>query len=136
MKDIVRLLDNISYKELARICGEEELPKSGKKIVIIKRLVEHLPEEKLRSHLIEFMGIGKKIAEHNYVPKHRIMNEKEIQELILKLGIKRWQLPKIFDKDPMSMLIGAKPGDIIELTRNSQTAGESIYYRLVIRSGV
>ncbi len=136
MNDLIRLLDNISYKELGRICGEEELPKSGKKIDLIKRLVENLPEEKLRAHLIEFMGVGAKIQEHILVPTHRLMEDKEVQKLIAGLGIKKWQLPKLLDKDPIAILLGARPGRVLEIKRRSETAGESTYYRLVIRSGV
>ena len=136
MNDLIRLLDNISYKELGRICGEAELPKSGKKIALIKRLVENLSEEKLREHLIEFMGVGAKIQEHILVPKHRMMDDKEVQKLIARLGIKKWQLPKLLDRDPIAILLGARPGRVLEIKRRSETAGDSTYYRLVIRSGV
>jgi DNA-directed RNA polymerase subunit H len=136
MDDLARLLENVGYKELAKICGEEELPKSGKKTDLIKRLIEHVPEEKLRTVVSDFMGVAARMVEHTLVPKHRIMNETEIAELLARLGAKKWQLPKITDRDPMSMLLGAKPGDVLEITRNSQTAGEATYYRLVVRGGL
>jgi DNA-directed RNA polymerase subunit H len=134
MGDLARMLSKVRYRELARICGEEELRKSGKKIDLVQRLVESVPEETLRVYIIEFMGIGKKIMEHDLVPEHKIMKSGKVVELLKKYGIKRWQLPKIFDKDPIVMLLGAKPGDVLEIKRKSQTAGETTYYRLVVRS--
>lgn len=135
MGDLARMLSKVRYRELARICGEEGLRKSGKKTDLVKRLVESVPEETLRVYIIEFMGIGKKILEHDLVPEHKIMKADAVKELIKRYGIKKWQLPKIFDKDPIVMLLGAKPGDILEIRRKSQTAGETTYYRLVVRSG-
>ena len=135
MGDLARMLSKVRYRELARICGEEGLRKSGKKIDLVKRLVESVPEETLRVYIIEFMGIGKKILEHDLVPEHKLLKADKVKALLKKYGIKKWQLPKIFDKDPIVMLLGAKPGDILEIKRKSQTAGETTYYRLVVRSG-
>jgi DNA-directed RNA polymerase subunit H len=135
MGDLARMLSKVRYRELARICGEEGLRKSGKKVDLVKRLVESVPEETLRVYIIEFMGIGKRILEHDLVPEHKIMKADDVKKLIKKYGIKKWQLPKIFDKDPIVMLLGAKPGDILKIKRKSQTAGVTTYYRLVVRSG-
>ena len=133
MQDIVRLLNNLSYRDLVKICEIEGIKRSGKKADVIKRLVESVPEEKLRAHIMEFMGLGKRILEHEWVPKHRIMKPEEVEELLKKFGIKKWQLPKMLDDDPVAMLLGARPGDVIEITRKSPTAGETKYYRVVIK---
>jgi len=128
------MLSKVSYKELAKICGDYELSKSGKKLDLVKRLVEAVPEEELSGKIIEFMGIGKKILEHNTVPTHKILDPEKVKSVTEKFGIKKWQLPKITDRDPIVILLGARPGNVLEITRNSETAGESKYYRLVIRS--
>lgn len=75
-----------------------------------------------------------KLLNHNSVPLHEIMNEEEINTLLQKYSINKEQLPKILINDPIIIEIGAKIGDIIKITRKSQTAEESIYYRLVIES--
>ena len=72
------------------------------------------------------------IFEHELVPKHRVLNIKETWELLKKYGIKSKQLPRILAKDPAVKAIDAKPGDIIEITRKSPTAGEAKYYRVVV----
>jgi DNA-directed RNA polymerase subunit H len=49
-----------------------------------------------------------------------------------KYVIEREKLSKIRMTDPAINEIGANPGDIIEITRTSETAGESVFYRLAI----
>jgi len=72
------------------------------------------------------------ILEHELVPKHEVLEKKETNELLKKLGITVNNLPKILREDPVVKTIKAKPGDILKITRKSPTLGESIYYRLVI----
>ncbi|MEM7816103.1 MAG: DNA-directed RNA polymerase subunit H [Candidatus Aenigmatarchaeota archaeon] len=71
------------------------------------------------------------ILKHRLVPKHEILSQKEKKELLEKMKVSEKQLPKILDSDPVVKKIGAKPGDLIKITRKSQTAGESVYYRIV-----
>jgi DNA-directed RNA polymerase subunit H len=73
-----------------------------------------------------------KLQDHMLVPKHEILSEEEVEELLKTLGIKKEQLPKIKANDPIAKEIGAKPGDIVKITRESLTAGRSTFYRLVV----
>lgn len=75
------------------------------------------------------------ILKHELVPKHEIMGASEKKELLEKLGISERQLPRILDSDPVIKKIEAKPGDVIKITRKSQTSGETVYYRLVAEKG-
>ncbi len=72
------------------------------------------------------------IFEHELVPKARIMKPEEVEALLKKYKTTKLQLPKILSKDPMCKALGAKPGDVLEIKRNSPTAGEAIYYRVVV----
>lgn len=73
------------------------------------------------------------IREHELVPKHEILNEKEKEELLKKYGITLRQLPRILISDPMVKVLNAKIGDVIKIIRKSPTAGETVYYRVVVK---
>lgn len=75
------------------------------------------------------------IMNHELVPQHMVISKKEEKELFEKYNIKPEQLPKILNDDPVVASIGADPGEIIKVIRKSQTANESIAYRLVVESG-
>jgi len=73
------------------------------------------------------------ILEHVYVPKHEILSKEEAEALLKKYNITPSQLPSILISDPIVKAIGAKVGDIIKITRLSETSGKSIYYRCVVK---
>ena len=73
------------------------------------------------------------IEKHELVPKHIILNEQEKEEVLKRYGISLRQLPRILVSDPVIKLLNGKPGDVIRIIRKSPTAGETIYYRVVIR---
>lgn len=74
------------------------------------------------------------MAEHILVPKHEVLKEKEVKELLSKYGITKNELPKILKDDAALNDLNPTPkvGDVIKITRKSPTAGESLYYREVI----
>jgi DNA-directed RNA polymerase subunit H len=66
------------------------------------------------------------------VPKHAILPPEKAKDLLEKYHITPHQLPRIKASDVAAIAIGAKPGDIIKITRKSPTAAKYIAYRLVI----
>ncbi len=73
------------------------------------------------------------ILNHEYVPKHEILSEKEAEKLLKKYKLNsKNKLPKILLSDPVVKAIGAKKGDILRITRKSYTAGTAVYYRVVV----
>ncbi len=78
--------------------------------------------------------VKKKIntLEHELVPKHEVLSQEEVVELLRSLGVRPEQLPWIRASDPVARELGVKPGDIVRIIRKSPTAGESIAYRFVV----
>jgi DNA-directed RNA polymerase subunit H len=72
------------------------------------------------------------IFEHALVPLHEILTEKEKTQLLTQYKVKPYQIPQIKSGDPAVKAIGAKPGDVLKITRKSTTAGEHITYRYVV----
>jgi DNA-directed RNA polymerase subunit H len=74
------------------------------------------------------------ITKHSVVPKHELLDDKQKEEVLKGFGITLRQLPRMLDSDPMAKILAAKPGDVVKITRKSETAGESVYYRVVIKA--
>lgn len=68
-----------------------------------------------------------------YVP-HRILKEEEKTKLYkdLKISKPEDQLPWIDSQDYAARVIGAVPGDVIEILRHSDVAGQGTYYRYCV----
>ncbi len=124
-------------------------------VAYINQLAKTLEEEKLESAVVVIVGrytqaARKKalvhgielipkifpsfnIFDHEMVPKHEILPPNERQELLEKYHVKPYQLPNIKTTDPAVIAIGAKAGDVVKISRNSQTAGEYNAYRYVVQ---
>jgi DNA-directed RNA polymerase subunit H len=72
------------------------------------------------------------IFEHALVPKHEILTEMEQAELLARYKVQPYQMPQVKSTDPAVKAIGAKPGDMLKITRKSSTAGEHVAYRYVV----
>ena len=74
-----------------------------------------------------------KVADHILVPEHQKLNKEDTEKLLQKYNISVKELPKIGRKDPAVAHLNAQPGDVIRISRKSETSGTSTYYRVVIR---
>ena len=66
------------------------------------------------------------------VPKFRVLSEEEKKTVLEKFRTTPDKLPKILEADPVVARMGAKRGDMLEITRNSEVAGKCTYYRIVV----
>lgn len=69
---------------------------------------------------------------HVIVPEHDVVPQDEVEEVEKQYGISRTQLPKIKAGDPAAKAIGARPGDVIRIVRESPTAGRHELYRYCV----
>jgi|UniRef100_A0A6C0EMW5 hypothetical protein len=74
------------------------------------------------------------ITTHRMSVPHRILKPDEAKIVLEKNRVvnPEFQLPCIDSQDIQARIIGAVPGDIIEITRHSDTVGKSIYYRYCV----
>lgn len=72
------------------------------------------------------------INKHFLVPKHSKLSELEKEKLLKKYNVDLKLLPRIFKDDSAISKLGAKPGEIIKIERDSKTAGKTAYYRVVV----
>lgn len=75
---------------------------------------------------------------HILVSEHHLLSEEEALVVLDKLKVERDKLPKIKMDDPAIQYLASihgevKEGSVIKIIRESETAGEFIVYRLVIK---
>jgi DNA-directed RNA polymerase subunit H len=72
------------------------------------------------------------IFEHVMVPKAEIVSEEEKEKLVEAYHAQLYQFPWIKADDPVAIILGAEPGDVIRITADSETAGVAESYRYVV----
>jgi len=72
------------------------------------------------------------IYEHVLVPKHEIIASEEREKVLSEYRVQPYQLPRLKASDPAVKAIGAKPGDIVKVIRDSPSAGKYVSYRYVV----
>ena len=73
-----------------------------------------------------------KVDKHILTPKHVKLGEREKAQLLEKYHVTSKEMPKILKTDSSIKALEARPGDIIKIIRKSPTAGESLFYRVVV----
>eukprot|EP01064_Diplonema_japonicum_P017573 TRINITY_DN2573_c0_g1_i1.p1 TRINITY_DN2573_c0_g1~~TRINITY_DN2573_c0_g1_i1.p1 ORF type:complete len:246 (+),score=68.00 TRINITY_DN2573_c0_g1_i1:52-789(+) len=71
------------------------------------------------------------VRRHELVPKHEPLSSKSKRALLQSMKIKEGQLPRIQLADPLARHFGLRKGNVVKITRPSETAGEYVTYRLV-----
>ena len=72
------------------------------------------------------------VSQHNLVPEHTVLDEAEVETVMEEYDVGRTDLPKIKRDDP-ALPDDAEVGDVVEVGRDSRTAGEAVVYRLVVK---
>jgi DNA-directed RNA polymerase subunit H (RpoH/RPB5) len=88
-----------------------------------------------RVELVEGGYASFDLFEHELVPPHSIASEEEINLVLNHYKINKTQLPRISHNDSAVRVLGAVSGQVLRIERNSDTAGSTFYYRLVVRGG-
>jgi DNA-directed RNA polymerase subunit H len=87
--------------------------------------------EKIYINIVNIKRLLFNVLEHNLVPKHKILQEDDKEEILKKYRITDMEkeLPSISRFDPVAIAIGLRPGQICEILRPSKTAIITKYYR-------
>jgi DNA-directed RNA polymerase subunit H (RpoH/RPB5) len=121
---------------------EEVLKKNDTLFIIVKDDINETLVNELK-HIWETDGIfivmqnikrlQFNILDHALVPPHRVINEDEVKVIMQKYNITdKSQFPEISRFDPVSQVIGLRPGNVCEILRPSKTAIVSNYYRVCV----
>jgi DNA-directed RNA polymerase subunit H len=121
---------------------EEILKKDDTLFIIIKDEINETLTNELK-HIWESDGIfivienikrlQFNILDHELVPKHTILPESEVVNIMKKYNITdKIQFPDISRFDPVARAIGLRPSQLCHIVRPSKTAIEADYYRICI----
>lgn len=70
------------------------------------------------------------------IPQHILLTEEETKRVKSDYKVSKKKFPKILMDDPVARYYNVKPGMLFRIIRPSETAGQSPYYRLVVRGQV
>jgi len=71
------------------------------------------------------------ITRHILVPKHVPLTPEQKAEVLATYKITEDKIPVMFVTDPVAKYFGVKAGTVMEITRNPETSGRYVTYRLV-----
>lgn len=74
------------------------------------------------------------VPKHVMVPPHTISDDASIEKFCDYYRTSKNRFPQIYITDPMVAWLGARPGDVIRVERESEHVGRSIGYRFVVKN--
>jgi DNA-directed RNA polymerase subunit H len=85
--------------------------------------------------LFELRHLQFDISAHRKVPKHRIITQDELTKVLKEFHADSASLfPPIDCQDPMAKWVGARPGNVLEITGLCESSGENRRYRICVES--
>ena len=118
----------------------KELDKNKKikhRVIVGAGKVTRSAKNEMMANDIEFIPaqlVMMDILQHEFVPKHEIVSDEEVEKILDYYKLTKEELPAILTNDPVAIIIGARPGDVVRIIRKSRTAGEAIIYRQVMQA--
>ena len=109
--------------------------KDGDKIIIVRDLKGKAYKQFLEYANTEIFWEEEfmiNLVDHHIVPKHIVLNEKDRNEFYNSYQVKKNNLPRMFNTDPVARYYNMEVGDIVKIERYSIASGIDISYRIVV----
>ena len=98
-----------------------------------KALIRNLSRKKTFIEVSTIIETQFSVLDHEYVPPHELCNVSTKSAVLKAYGIKTSQMPEIKSCDPAIKHLGATKGQLVKITRDSETQPgcKAITYRIV-----
>lgn len=123
-RDLVKKMTNLNLTHCIMVIKGGVSP-------AVNKLVTTLNVHKYRTELFFDEELVVNITKHKMVPKHVALTKQEKQDILDKYSVTDAQLPRIKQSDVVSRYYGFRRGQLIQITRDSDTAGKYVTYRIV-----
>ncbi|KAJ3401559.1 hypothetical protein HDU80_005920 [Chytriomyces hyalinus] len=131
--------ETVGIKPIKKVC-ERMMQQSIMKAILIYRekltpssnkvIMEMAPKYDIQ--LFKEAELMVNITHHSLVPKHMLLSKEEKATLLARYRLKDSQLPRIMQSDPVARYYGLKRGQVVKITRPSETAGRYNTYRICL----
>ncbi|KAI5122538.1 hypothetical protein M0805_005265 [Coniferiporia weirii] len=122
MRKLLGILEEKSINQGIIIFPGNMTPSARK--VIVAMAQQYRLEEFSESDLLV------NITKHILVPQHEVLRPEEKKTLLEKYRLKETQLPRIQLADPVARYYGLRRGNVVKITRPSETSGRYVSYRI------
>lgn len=97
---------------------------------VLSALRNHITDREVPLvQLFELRHLQFNISKHVKVPKHRLVTDQELPDILKANNVEKPNLfRKIDSQDAMAKWIGARPGDVLEVTGMCETSAENKRY--------
>ena len=136
-RDIIFFSHKTKSSDIAKAASDTAEQRLGKSILVT---IEPLKKTQKAAAVAAFgpthesftiAELSINISRHTLVPRHEIVPSDQVQSLpVVSMVSSLSQLPLLKRSDAMAKYIGARPGDVVKITRICPTAGTQIAYRL------
>jgi len=125
IKDMKKLLNILEEKSINRgiIVFPHTMTPMARKVIVGMAQTYQLEEFAETELLVN-------ITQHTLVPQHEILTSEEKKLLLERYRLKETQLPRIQPGDPVARYYGLRRGQVVKITRPSETAGRYASYRI------
>jgi len=125
VKTMRKLLSILEEKSIKRgiIIFPGNMTPSARKVIVAMSSQFRLEEFSEADLLVN-------ITHHTLVPMHQVLTSEEKKTLLERYRLKETQLPRMQLADPVARYYGLRRGQVVKITRPSETAGRYASYRI------
>ena len=135
-RDVVVIARKLKNQDLQKAAAVLDAQRRDKAIIIVTEkpatfnVRSVLDNYGMNAEIFTLAELQFNVSRHQLVPTHSRMTDLEVKALMETFMLpSKSCLPSISVADPMAKYLGIRIGDVVKITRPSQSAGETVYYR-------